>query len=145
MKKVVIMVMIAVAGGFSNVNAQKTALILNDKTGWHKIGETTVNFQKDTDEVTIIGADKFAAIEFKVDKAPINLVSLEVFYDSGDTQTIKIDQQIKKNGQSKFIDLNGGERDLKKVVFVYKTVSNQKDVKAHVELWGYKTNTDRKN
>jgi len=46
-------------------------------------------------------------------------------------------------GESRVIDLNGGERNLKKIVFVYKTLPNRKDEKAHVEIWGLKTNTDK--
>ena len=42
--------------------------------------------------------------------------------------------------ESRVIDLNGGERSLKKIVFVYKTLPNQKAEKAEVAVWGLKTN-----
>ena len=35
----------------SAANAQKPAVVVSDKTGWHKIGETTVDFKKEKDEV----------------------------------------------------------------------------------------------
>ena len=91
-----------------------------------------------------MGADRFAAIKFKVDDAPIHLMDLEVYYESGDKQDINVNFPIKPKGESRVIDLKGGERNLKKIVFVYKTLENRKDVKAHVEVWGLKTNTDRK-
>ena len=125
-------------------NAQKTAIMLNDKTGWHRIGETTVDFQKDKDEVRVLVADRFASIKFLVEDAPIYLTSMEVFYESGDTQKMDINMPIKLKGESRILDLNGGERNLKKIVFVYKTLPNRKDKKAHVEIWGLKTNADRK-
>ena len=108
------------------------------------IGETTVDFKKETDEVAVIGADRFATIKFKVTVAPIELVSAMVYYEEGDPQNISIKMKIKAPGESKTIDLNGGERNIKKIVFVYKTLPNQKDVKAKVEIWGLKTNTDKK-
>ena len=143
MKKTLMIILLAVAGSFSTANAQQPAVITSDKTGWHKIGETTVNFQKEKDEILVVGADRFAAIKFKVTDAPIDLKDLEVYYESGDKQDVKINMPIKMAGESRVIDLNGGERNLKKIVFVYKTLPNRKDEKAHVEIWGLKTNTDK--
>ena len=144
MKKVLLSILLATVGICGTTIAQQPAIIVSDKTGWHRIGVTTVNFQKETDEIMLFGADRFASIKFKVEDAPIDLVSMEVFYESGDTQTVKINMPIKLKGESRIIDLNGGERNVKKIAFVYKTLPNRKDVKAHVELWGLKTNTDKK-
>jgi hypothetical protein len=143
MKKILMILILAVAGVYGTASAQKAAVVLSDKTGWHKIGETTVDFQKERDEISVMGADRFASIKFVVDKEPINLISLEVYYESGDKQDVKVNMPIKSPGESRVIDLNGGERTLKKIVFVYKTVPNSKDKKAHVEIWGMKTNADR--
>lgn len=118
--------------------------MLSDKSGWHKIGEKTVDFKNDKDEISVIGSDRFASIKFKVTEAPIDLQSLEVYYESGDKQDVKVMASVKSPGESRVIDLNGGERNLKKIVFMYKTLPNNKDKKAHVEIWGMKTNADRK-
>lgn len=142
MKKLVLIIAMLVMT-VSAIDAQ-TKIVVSDKTGWHKIGETTVDFTKDRDEVKVVLADKFASLIFIVNDAPINLMELEVFYESGDSQKIKAGFPIKAPGQSKEIDLNGGERSIKKIVFVYKTLSNTKDEKAHIEIWGLKTNTDKK-
>ncbi|MEO6303225.1 MAG: hypothetical protein ABIP51_08630 [Bacteroidia bacterium] len=143
MKKIAFILFLAVAG-LNNSGIAQTKVVLSDKTGWHKIGETTVDFGKDRDEVSVVGADKFAALIFKVDDAPIDLIDIEVFYESGDNQKVSVNFPIKAAGQSKSIDLNGGERSIKKIIFVYKTLPNRKDVKAHVEIWGLKTNADKK-
>lgn len=144
MKKALTIILLAITGSFGIATAQKTAVMVSDKTGWHKIGETTVNFQKETDEILVLVADRFASIKFKVMEAPINLMDLEIYYESGDKQVVKINSPIKEKGESRVIDLNGGERNLKKIVFVYQTLPNRKDVKAHVEVWGLKTNMDKK-
>jgi hypothetical protein len=44
--------------------------------------------------------------------------------------------------ESRVINLNGGERSLKKIVFVYKTLPNQNKEKAEVAVWGLKINTN---
>jgi hypothetical protein len=118
-------------------------VVLSDRTDWHKIGETSVNFNTDRDEVTVTGADKFAAIKFKVDDVPIHLMKMEAYFDDGGKQEINVNFPIKPKGESRVIEFENGERDLKKVVFVYKTIANRSDREAHVELWGLKTNEDK--
>lgn len=144
MKKPFKLILLALMGSITAVPAQTPAIITSDKTGWHKIAETTVDFKKEKDEVSVLISDRFASIQFRVIDAPIQLVSLEIFYESGDKQDIAVNSTIKSKGSSRIIDLNGGERSLKRIAFVYKTLPNSKDVKAHVEIWGLKTNTDEK-
>ncbi len=144
MKKVWMIILLAITGSYGIAQAQTPAVIVSDKTGWHKIGERTVDFSKDRDEILVMGADKFASIKFKVTEAAIHLMDLEVYYETGDKQDININMPIKFAGESRTIDLNGGERSLKKIVFVYKTLSNSKDTMAHVEIWGLKTNAGTK-
>lgn len=144
MKKVIVLIFLAVAGCYNVASAQKPAVIVNDKTGWHKIAETTVDFARDHDEVAVLFADKFSQLKFKVTDASLQLVDLEVFYESGDSQKVPIGYEIKSKGESKTIDLKGGERSIKRIAFNYKTIPNTKDQKAHVEIWGLKTNPDKK-
>ncbi|MFI5219607.1 MAG: hypothetical protein ACHQNT_08965 [Bacteroidia bacterium] len=120
----------------------KPGIVVSDKAGWHKIAETTVAFEKDRDEVAVVGADRFAGIKFKVTDASINLMDLEVYFENGTKQDVSVASVIKSGNESRVIDLNSGERDIKKIVFVYKTVPNQREEKAHVEIWGLKTNTN---
>ena len=51
---------------------------------------------------------------------------------------------IQNPGETGIVKLSGGERRIKKVVFVYKTVPNTQAKKAQLELWGLKTNPDKK-
>jgi hypothetical protein len=144
MKKIAMILMLAVAGASGVAVAQNPKVVTSDKAGWHKIGETTVDFKKEREEVEIYGANRFAAIKFKVDKEPIDLVSAEIIYASGDSQNINFNLHIKAPGYSRETNLDGGERTVTKIIFVYKTLPNPNDKKAHVEIWGLKTNTDAK-
>lgn len=143
MKKIII-ALLAIAGSYGISAGQQPAVMVSDKAGWHKIGETTVDFKRDRDEILVMGADRFAAIKFKVSDAPIDLQDLEVYYESGDQQNIAVRTPIEAGMESRKIDLNGGERNLKKIVFLYKTLPNRMDEKATVQIWGYKTNADDK-
>jgi hypothetical protein len=145
MKKTLIIMLLAIAGSFGIVSAQTPAIMISDAAGWHKIGEKTVAFKMDRDEISVIGSDRFSTIKFKVTEAAIDLVSLEITYESGDKQDVKINQAVKAPGESRTIDLKGGaERSIKKIIFVYKTLPNSKDEKARVEIWGLKTNAVKK-
>jgi hypothetical protein len=118
--------------------AQKPAVMVSDKDGWHKISETSVNFKTDRDEIVVMGADKFKALKFKVTQGAIDLQDLEVIYSEGDKEDIQVRTPIAEGGESRVIDLKGYERELKKVVFVYKTLKGSSSDKAHVELYGKK-------
>ncbi|MDI9320459.1 MAG: hypothetical protein QM530_08315 [Phycisphaerales bacterium] len=135
MKKVLLFAMILIAVNTEISMAQKVEVITSNKLGWHQIGKTTVDFKSDRDVIMILGYNRFSSIKFKVSEAPIELLDLEVYYEMGEKDDIKIQSSIKSNGESRIIDLNGS-RKVTKVIFIYKTLKNRNDKKAKVELWG---------
>jgi hypothetical protein len=145
MKKVLSIILLAIAGIYGTASAQQTTVVSKDTSGWYKIGQANVDFKRDRDEIVVLGADKFKSIKLKVINAPIELKDLEIYYESGNRQDVKINASLKAAGESEVIDLEGGEqRSIKKIVFVYKTVANNMDVKAYIEVWGLKTNANKK-
>ena len=141
MKKILLTLLAAAfcAAGFS----QKPAVVANDKSGWHKIAQNKVDLTTDHDEVAVMGADRFAMLKFKVTNAPIEISDIDVYFEEGDMQNIRVGYAVKKDGaESRPIDLRGGsERNLKKIVFRYKTVDKGTGNKGTLEIWGKKTNT----
>jgi hypothetical protein len=144
MKKALSLTLLILATAYMTVKAQQPGVVMSDKTGWHKIGETTADFKTESDEIMVIGADKFSSVKMIVTDASIDLVSFDIYLESGEKQNVKIGKVIKSPGETRVVNLNG-EKSIKKVVFIYKTVPNNADRKAHVELWGMKTNMDKKN
>lgn len=143
MKKIILSLIVASIGICGAIKAQKPAPVLSDKAGWHKIAETTVDFNKERDEVSVLISDKFAFLKFKVLDASINLTKMEVYFENNEKQDIGINMPLKPEGESRIIELNGGERSIKKIAFEYKTISNNKDEKAKVQIWGSKTSSDK--
>lgn len=145
MKKVLSIVLLAIAGLYGTASAQQTTVVSTDTSGWYKIGQANVDFKRDRDEIVILGADRFKSIKLKVINSPIDLKDLEIFYESGNKQDVKINASLKAAGESQVIDLEKGEqRSIKKIVIVYKTLANNMDLKAYVEVWGLKTNAVKK-
>ena len=143
MKKIIMLFIATLAIGASAL-AQKPAVMVSDKTGWHKIGETTADLSKDKDEVAVLVADRFASLKFKVTNADLELYDLDVYFEDGTMKTVKVGASLKDAGESsRPIDLPGSEQNLKKIVFRYKTMANAANKKAHVEIWGLKTNADK--
>ena len=139
MKKLILL-SILVAGTYTKVFCQTPKVVLSDRSGWHKIGETIVDFNTDADEIAVVGADRFGFIKINVTDAAINLISFDIYFESGDKQSVTIGKDIKAPGETRVVQLNGGERSIKKITFIYKTIPNSADKKAHLELWGLKTN-----
>lgn len=140
MKKLLLLLLVMTSS--AQMWAQKPKLVTSDKTGWHKIGEMSVDFKTETDEILVIGANRFKSLKINVTDAAINLESIEIFFEKGANQSVTIGQEIKKQGESRVIPLDGNsERNVKKVIFKYKTITAARDgnKKAHVELWGLKS------
>ena len=145
MKKVLSIILLAIAGIYGTASAQQTTVVSTDTSGWYKIGQANVDFKRDRDEIVVLGADRFKSIKLKVINEPIDLKDLEIYYESGNKQNVKINASLKAAGESEVIDLEKGEqRSIKKIVIVYKTLANNMDVKAYIEVWGLKTNANKK-
>lgn len=141
-----ILFVLLLAGNYTTVSAQQPGVVLSDKSGWHKIGETKVNFKTETDEIIVIGANRFSAIQIKVTEAPVSIKSFDIHFDKGDMQSVTIGENIKAPGKTRIIQLDGkGERIIRKVMFRYNTAAGNSGKRAHLELWGLKTNPGKKN
>ena len=135
MKKIMLLLVMLVVAQL-NVHAQKPGVVVSDKAGWHKIGEIKADFKVEKESIVVMGADVFKSIKLMVTDAPINIISLKVFYEDGQVDDVTVRSEIKAGGETRAIDVK--MKDIKKVEFVYKTVPNAKEDKAEVELYGMK-------
>jgi hypothetical protein len=104
---------------------------------WHKIGETTVDFKKEKEEIKVGGNDHYTALKFKVTDAPIDLIDFDVYFDGDESpQNIKVHTPVQTNAESRVIQIKDNDKGIQKIVFVYRTLPNRKDEKATVEVWG---------
>ena len=85
-----------------------------------------------------MGKDRFKSIQVKVVDAPVHIDDMQVYYEGGSKEDVSLSSDFKPGSESRVIDLKNGSAELKKVVFIYKTVPNAAADKAHIELWGLK-------
>ena len=138
MKKVILVFFAMSAMLINTAFAQEPSIMLSDKPGWHKIGEVKADFKMENESIAVLGKDKFKSILLKVTDAPINIEGIQVFYESGDMEEFDVKNELKAGAETRKLDMKGGAQEIKKVTFTYKTMPNQQDEKAHVELYGLK-------
>ena len=138
MKKAALVLVALFAVLLNSAFAQEPSVMLSDKPGWHKIGEVKADFKMENESIAVLGADKFKSILLKVTDAPINIERVQVFYESGQMEEFDVKNELKANSETRKIDLKDGTQEIKNVTFTYKTVPNQQEEKAHVELYGLK-------
>lgn len=104
---------------------------------WAKLGQRTVNFGLDRDEIRVTARDgRFTSIRLKTEVAPINLHRCVVHFANGTTKSFKIAGGDLRAGQiTRNLDLPGNRRVITKVVFWYDTKSRASR-RGRIELWG---------
>jgi hypothetical protein len=139
MKTIVGSLVIMLAVLCVNTYAQKPAVVSSNEPGWQHIGQTSASFKSQNESIEVLGADEFSAIKLKVLEAPLHIERLQVFYESGDMEEIKVESDISRDNESRVIKLKHPDRDIDKVAFTYKTAANAEGEKADVALYGLKT------
>lgn len=138
MKKIILILSIICFVGATITHAQKPEIVTSKKPGWQKIGEATVDFKTDKDQFIILGADRFKSIQLKVKDATIHIEDMQIHYEGGEKEDVALRAGFKAGEESRVIDLKNNSAELKKVVFVYRTLPNAAVTKAEIELWGRK-------
>ena len=132
MKKTFI-ILAALCVSLTSLHAQKT-----DSTGWHKIGELHVDFKSDKDVLKVPGEQRYKALRIKAVDAAVHIERMQVVYANGAPDDIAIRYDFKKGEESRDIDLKGEDRNIKEISFVYRSGSNTREEKAHIQVFGLK-------
>ena len=106
--------------------------------GWKRLGQKEVDHKGDRDEI-MVGVDEgyLKKLKIEVNKADVEFINVRVVYASGDDQEVDIRKKINAGGETRTIDLDGRNRLIKKVIFVYKTDRDERR-RATVVLFGRK-------
>ena len=103
---------------------------------WVLLGEKTIadKLDHDTIRVTVLKGD-FRKIKFRVRRHAVEIYNVVVHYGNGTSDDIKTRQLIPAGGESRVIDLKGGDRVIKKIDFWYETKSLGRE-RAEVKVFG---------
>ncbi|MDH7460330.1 hypothetical protein QEG73_03540 [Chitinophagaceae bacterium 26-R-25] len=120
-----------------NIHAQQVR-VTHGNVGWRELGTTVVKFTVDKDVIVLAGNDWFRQLKFHVADTAVEMLNMTVVYETGVPQNIPLRFVIPRGGESRLIDLNGGERRLRRVEFTYKSGAPGYHGNAKVILFGLK-------
>lgn len=104
--------------------------------GWENLGSRNVNYGLDRDEIPVTRRDgKFSKIRLEVDRGSINMHECIVVFGDGTRQNVTLKKSFHKGSSTRIIDLKGGRRVIRKVIFTYDT-KNYAGKKARIKLLG---------
>jgi hypothetical protein len=120
-----------------NAFSQKPVILTNDKPGWHRIGELTMNEEADTVAAEIIGADAFSAVRIKALKGDVNIYEINIYFEDGRSQRIPTENRLIEGEQTKTIVFNGGHRKIGRIALIGQKISATEGL-AKVQLNGFR-------
>jgi hypothetical protein len=121
------------------LTAAVSTLLLTTRSeadSWVKLGRRSVRLVADHDviPVTVLKGD-FRKIKLKVRENGIFIDHLVVVYSIGGVDNIPIRYHIGSGGESRVIDLRGGDRFIRSVQLYYRSVRNSKG-RSEVTVYG---------
>ncbi len=108
-----------------------------DRPGsWVLLGSQSVGFKIDRDVIRVGARDgRFRAVKLRALGNDIEVLSIKVIYGNGEPDILPVRHFMRKNSETRTIDLRGNTRFIKEVQLVYKSRPNFRG-RATVELWG---------
>jgi hypothetical protein len=103
---------------------------------WRRIGVKEVDYRVDHDTINVpVYKGDFRRIQLRVRRAPVRFQRVVVHFRNGGDQELDFRDLIRAGGQTRSIDLTGGERHIASVDLWYETASLGRR-KAEVSVWG---------
>lgn len=114
-------------------NSRKTIAI---EEGWDLLGESTVNFIRDKDEVKVTSSNRYTAIRFRVEDKNIRLKDLKIVFSSGDRLEPLLDDVIPAGENSRIIELSQEGKNISHIEFKYRSTGSLLSGRAKVLVFG---------
>ena len=103
---------------------------------WVFLGERTVTFKAEHDSILVTaGAGEFSRLKLLVGRAGVEILDVKVVYGNGRVQDIPVRAFIPAGGETRTLDLVGGERAVRSVELSYRS-GRGRGRHALVQLWG---------
>jgi hypothetical protein len=93
---------------------------LSQRDGWALLGERQVSDRVDHDRIVVTGLrGDFTRIKLTVQRASVDFRRIVVHYANGGDQEVEVRNTIRAGGETRAIDLRGGDRVITSVEFWY--------------------------
>ncbi|MEM6720061.1 MAG: hypothetical protein AAF611_12125 [Bacteroidota bacterium] len=110
--------------GLSSFSAAPAETVVDN---WEKLGSKKVNYRLDKDVIRVGKHEgTFRKLKLVVSKGSLNMHRMIVHYGNGSTEEIKLRHNFSRRSDSRVIDLNGRNRIIQKITFVYDSKNNSR-------------------
>jgi hypothetical protein len=100
--------------------ALPTAADARPRRGWELLGETTVTDRADHDVVPVTARrGTFSAIRLRVFERAVQFHDLKIHFANGDVEDVPLRKVIPAGGESRTIDVPGGDRVIRSIELRY--------------------------
>ena len=116
------------------------AAVLVALTGWaaraeQVLGAKVVAYGSETDVIPVPGKKRFGAIKICVHDHAVRFRDLDVVYGNGGKDDIPVRRVIPKGDCTRWVDLRGPRRNIRRIVLRYDTYGNA-GPRAKITAWG---------
>lgn len=136
LQRMTLIVFFALVGtSFSSFSTQSNSQQLSP-THWELLGTRKVNYGLDRDVISVGRHEgSFTKLKVLVSGGGINMHKMVVVYGNGKRDELSLRHNFRRGSDSRIIDLNGGNRVIKQVIFWYDT-KNISQRRARVRVFG---------
>ena len=104
---------------------------------WALLGSRIVTDRADHDTIKVTGAEgNFTAVKLEVRRHAVNFQRMVIHFGNGADQKVDLRNTIPANGESRVIDINGGDRIIQSIDFWYDAKTLGKGGRAVVRVMG---------
>jgi hypothetical protein len=86
---------------------------------WVRLGQRSVSDRAEVDVLSLEGEGDFKALKILVEGRAVEFHDLKIHFANGTTQDVRVRSVIPAGGESRVIDVVGGDRHIRRVEFVY--------------------------
>ncbi|MEQ1929185.1 MAG: hypothetical protein ABL957_01455 [Parvularculaceae bacterium] len=90
---------------------------------WKVIGAREVKDRTERDSIVLEGHRTFNRIKICVQKNPVHFIDVDIRFRNGGHQDVSLAERLNPGQCSRVIDLEGGDRDISRIDFVYEETS----------------------
>lgn len=101
------------------------------------LGSRDVKDRSDRDSIAV-GADRgtFDRLQFRVGGHAVDFKRVVVHYENGNEEELDLRDTIRAGGQSRWINLRGNDRRIKRIEFWYDAATWKRGVRSRVSAFG---------
>jgi len=93
--------------------------------GWDRIGSRVVAHQAERDVISGRGDGRFSRIRICVERRAVRFYDVDVVFGNGGRQDIRLRRRIGPGDCTRAIDLRGGRRFIRRIIFDYETIRDR--------------------